>query len=345
MKRPILKSKKSKVIFGLVLLCLVLVVLKISDSGEEGHYSAANSPVVTERVSHENGHITTAVQQIMIGSQCGSYEKAAATLQAIRDAGYEAIELNDFMIHKTGLTVKLLTKFAGMPVGNGGKLDWPRLIQESGLKVISLHCYLDAIESDPQTVAEEAKCFGTDTVVVTAMYRYDYGSLSAVQELASRLNKAGEALNGYGIRLLYHNHNAELQKVEAGKTAYDVLIEETDSRYVNFEFDSYWMTDGGANVPAIMEKLGSRLKLWHINDRGCRDTGLYMTPLLKENAMELGYGNMDLETLSKIAIRNGVEGVVLETHQNWADKSPITSLQLSAAFMQEHFGEYNSRTS
>ncbi len=97
------------------------------------------------------------------------------------------------------------------------------------------------------------------------------------------------------------------------------------------------MTDGGANVPSIMEKLGTRLKLWHINDRGYKDPGPYMTPLLEENATELGYGNMDLETLSKIAIKNGVEGVVLETHQNWADNNTITSLQLSAPFMQKHF--------
>ena len=340
MKHHFLKSKKSKIITGIVLvLILLLIVLKISNSGDSSHYNAATNTQVTHSIDQSSRHITTAVQQIMIGSLCGSYEKAADTLQAIKDAGYEAIELNDFMIHKTGLTVKLLTKFAGMPVGNGGKLDWPSLIEESGLKVISLHCYLDAIESDPETVAEEAKCFGTDTVVITAMYRYDYSNLEDVKNLASRLNAAGESLSQYGIRLLYHNHNAELQKVTSDRTAYDIIIEETNPDYVNFEFDSYWMTDGGANVPAIMEKLGSRLKLWHINDRGCKDSGPYMTPLLEENATELGYGNMDLETLSEIAIKNGVEGVILETHQNWADKNPITSLQLSSTFMQEHFGK------
>lgn len=188
-------------------------------------------------------------------------------------------------------------------------------------------------------MAEEAKCFGTDTVVITAMYRYDYSSLSEVESLAARLNKAGEALAQYGIRLLYHNHNVELQRVAENKTAFDVLIEETDQRYVNFEFDSYWATDSGANVPALMEKLGSRLKLWHITDRGCRQTGPYMTPILEESSVELGTGNMDLEGLAEIAIRNGVEGVVLETHKNWINKDPIESLQVSAAFMQTIFSK------
>ena len=62
-----------------------------------------------------------------------------------------------------------------------------------------------------------------------------------------------------------------------------------------------------------------------------------MTPILKENAMELGYGNMALDTLSKIVIRNGVTGVVLETHRNWIDNDPIESLELTGQYMQKTF--------
>lgn len=171
------------------------------------------------------------------------------------------------------------------------------------------------------------------------MYRFDYSSLEEVKSLAKRLNQAGKALSEEGVRLLYHNHSCELQKVSPEKTAYDIIIEETDSQYVNFEFDSYWMADGGANVPVLMEKLGSRMKLWHINDRGCNKSGPYMTPILKQNATELGYGNMDLDTLSAIAIENGAEGVILETHQNWVDKDPIKSLQVSATYIQKKFGK------
>ena len=332
-------SKKGKILLCVIgALAVLCVVFKILNTGDDSHYSAATNTQVTRLVSRDGG-ITTAVQQIMIGSECGSYEKAEKTLKAIKDAGYDAIELNDFMIHKTGITVKLLTKFAGMPIGNGGGLDWPTLIENSGLRVVSLHSYLNTIEEDPQAIAEEAKCFGTDTVVITAMYRYDYSSLSEVESLAARLNAAGEALARYGIRLLYHNHNVEMQRVDGDRTAFDVLIEETDPQYVNFEFDSYWATDSGANVQALMEKMGSRLKLWHITDRGYRKVGPYMTPILEESAMELGTGNMDLEGLALIAIRNGVEGVILETHQNWINGDPVESLQVSAGFMQTTFSE------
>ena len=330
-------TKKSKIMIAIIAVVVLVVVFKLLNTGDDTHYSAENSTVVTRTVNRQNGNITTAVQQIMIGTKCGNEQTARETLKSIKNAGIDAIELNDFMIHKTGITVKLMTKFAGMPVGNGGKLDWPSLIEESGLSVISLHTYLNSIEEDPKMVADEAKCFGTDTVVLTAMYNFDYSDEANVKELAHRLNEAGKALSEHGVRLLYHNHNVEMQKVNSEQTAYDIIIEETDPAYVNFEFDSYWMTDAGANVPALMERLGNRMKLWHINDRGCSKTGPYYTPIVEENATELGYGNMDLDLLSKIAISNEVEGVILETHQNWVDKDPIKSIQRSAEYLNTHF--------
>jgi len=85
----------------------------------------------------------------MIGTLCNNYDNALQTLRSIKAAGYEAIELNDFMIRKTALSV----------------------------------------------------C----------------------------LNRVGKVLAERGIRLLYHNHNVELQKVAPGKTASSPHASEDDS--------------------------------------------------------------------------------------------------------------------
>lgn len=281
--------------------------------------------------------VLTGVQQIMIGSRCNSYESALSTLQRIKSAGYDGIELNDFMIKPTPFIVRLLTKFAGMPTGNGGKLDWKKLISESGLKVISLHSYLNSIEENPEAVAKEALSFGTNTVVITGMYRFDYGNASEVKKLAERLNNAGKALLPYGVKLLYHNHNVELQKISEDKTAYDVIIENTDPQYVNFELDTYWIADGGADVTALIDKLSDRMVMWHINDRGCRKKGPFITPILKEDAAELGTGNMALGTiLEKVRAKSKVEAIVLETHKNWIDNDPVKSLIVSSEWFRKH---------
>lgn len=278
-----------------------------------------------------------AVQQIMLGTVTGSEAAARATLQRIKAAGYDGLELNRFMIHPTSLMVRMMTKAAGMPTGKGGKLDWKKLLREADLSVVSLHADLGSLEREADAVAAEARELGTDKLVITGMYRFDYSDEKAVRELASRLNKAGEGLRRAGLSLLYHNHNVELLQVKPGLRAYDILISDTDPDCVGFEFDSYWFTDGGADAKDWMRRLGKRMKLWHVTDRGARQSGPAMTPILKCDSMELGTGNMDLDGLRAIATENGIGAVVLESHKNWIDKDPIKSLELSAKWLNGRF--------
>lgn len=69
------------------------------------------------------------------------------------------------------------------------------------------------------------------------------------------LNACGKRLKEDGIELLYHNHNCEFRKID-GQTAYDRIIENTDPKYVNFEFDSYWPTEAGVNTVELMRRPG-----------------------------------------------------------------------------------------
>ena len=277
-----------------------------------------------------------AVQQIMLGTVTGNEEKARETLRAVKTAGYDGIELNSFMVNPTPFMVRMLTKAAGMPTGKGGNLDWARLTKEAGLSVVSLHKDLGEIKKDMNATVEEAKKFETSNVVITGMYRFDYRDKTLVDDLCKQLNNVGKSLKKEGIQLLYHNHNYEFQKVQGKQTAYEYLIANTNPEYVGFEFDSYWPTEAGVCALDVMKSLGQRMKLYHINDRGTKLQKPVMTPILKSDSCELGYGNMNLEALCKQALSVGVEAVVLESHKNWIDNSPIKSLQVSADFMNQH---------
>lgn len=277
-----------------------------------------------------------AIQQIMLGTVTGSEEAARVNLEKIKMAGYDGIELNSFMVNQTPFMVRMLTKAAGMPTGKGGKLDWVKLTKDAGLKVVSLHMDLGSIERDIKHAVCEAKKYETDNIVITGMYRFDYKNKAEVETLCNRLNEAGRALKSEGIHLLYHNHNYEFQKIDDSCTAYDYIIKNTNPEYVNFEFDSYWPTEAGVDALAVMRTLGDRLKLYHINDRGTKLQKMQMTPILKSDCCELGLGNMNLDALVNQALLVGVEAVVLESHKNWLDNSPIKSMEYSAKYMNEH---------
>ena len=88
---------------------------------------------------------------------------------------------------------------------------------------------------------------------------------------------------------------------------------------------------------AWMQRLGPRMKLWHINDRGTRLSGSAITPILKTDSMELGTGNMDLDSLMTQALSVNVDAIILESHRNWVDNSPVKSFQLSAKYLAQKF--------
>lgn len=279
----------------------------------------------------------TSFQQLMIGSLCKNEAATLDVLRSVKAMGYDEIELNGFMIHPTSFFVRMLTKLAGMPTGKAGKYDWKKLIREAGLGVTSLHFDLGTLERDLATCIQEAKDYQTRRIVVTGMYRFDYSDLKALEDLAARLNKIGEQLAQSGIELLYHNHNVEFKRVgEKNQFAYEILMERLNPAWVNFEFDSYWAAEAGVNVYSLMRRLGKRLKLHHINDRGSKEKGPYMTPIIKNDSMELGTGTMDLETLLQIDAEAGVDTVILETHRNFIDRSPLRSLEISSQYLQKH---------
>ena len=78
-----------------------------------------------------------AVQQFMLGTVMNNEKQTRETLRAMKDAGYDGIELCGFMIHPMGMMVRLLTQAAGMPVGKGGS------DAEGNGKQQQAHCVVD----------------------------------------------------------------------------------------------------------------------------------------------------------------------------------------------------------
>ena len=273
---------------------------------------------------------------MMIGPLCKSYSSTLEVLKKLKIQGFDAIELNSYMIHKTPVFARVLTRLAGMPCGKAGKFNWKKLISESQLKVASLHADLDSLEKESDRIIKEAKDFNSKYLVITGFYNFNYTSKKELEKLSLRLNKMGEETLKNGLMLLYHNHNVEFKRLSKGQFVYDFLVELLDEKFVNFEFDSYWASEAGINIYKLMERLGSRIKLHHINDRGSKKKSPFFTPILKSDSMELGTGCIDLKSLLEIDKKNNIDYVVLESHKNYINNSRIDSIEISAKFLNEN---------
>ena len=110
--------------------------------------------------------------------------------------------------------------------------------------------------------------------IVHPFFGIDFGSGEVVRDSATwaafahDLNRAGEMARRAGLRLGYHNHNWEFFRLidDPSRTAYDVLIEETDPRSVHFELDLFWSWRGAHDPVDILRRLDGRVRQYHVKD-------------------------------------------------------------------------------
>ena len=85
--------------------------------------------------------------------------------------------------------------------------------------------------------------------------------------LADRLNHLSEAATNAGLKFAYHNHDFELKAID-GVRPLDILLGETDPKFVDFEMDIYWVIFGGGDPLDYFTRFPHRFALAHVKDSG-----------------------------------------------------------------------------
>jgi sugar phosphate isomerase/epimerase len=164
-----------------------------------------------------------------------------AVLQAVKGFGYGAVEPYDVLTDPEALR---------------GDLD------EAGLAVCSVHA--KALGDDTDAMLAGARKLGADTVIVPWAPPERFADRDAVTALAREINAAAARAADQGLRFGYHNHWFELGAVD-GRTGIEVLADALDDA-VLLEIDTYWAAVGGQDVPALLGRLGDRVRYLHVKD-------------------------------------------------------------------------------
>jgi sugar phosphate isomerase/epimerase len=93
-----------------------------------------------------------------------------------------------------------------------------------------------------------------------------YNQEALWHQLAQHLNRAGRIADEYGLTFFYHNHDFEFSNWFGGRRAFDILLEETDDRFVKFQLDLFWVTEGGGNGVEYLRADPSRYVSYHVKD-------------------------------------------------------------------------------
>src|SRR5215204_7753151 len=133
----------------------------------------------------------------------------------------------------------------------------------NGLTAPTAHIHL--LGEDHDAICELAAELGIQTIIEPYVDSTRWQSEPDVSEIASELNAVAAKAAGYGLRVGYHNHHFELESKISGVHALEVLADRVAPEVV-LEVDTYWAYAGGADVPALLTRLGDRVVALHIKD-------------------------------------------------------------------------------
>lgn len=144
-------------------------------------------------------------------------------------------------------------------------IGFRKVADDLGLSVSSAHA-MGLLDENPGPVFEAIASLGTDLAIVPAgIAEEEFGTREGLARVADRLNALAERAASHGLRLGYHNHWWEFEPVLDGKHGLEVLAELLAPE-VFLEIDTYWAAVGGADVPAVLHSLGSRVECLHVKD-------------------------------------------------------------------------------
>jgi sugar phosphate isomerase/epimerase len=136
-------------------------------------------------------------------------------------------------------------------------------LADNGLTAMSAHAPLLSGEAEPYLDA--AATLGVTMIIEPFVPQERWRTRDDVQRTADSLNALVDTAAAHGLTIGYHNHAWEFTNQFDGLAAYELLASLVDPR-VGLELDTYWATVGGADVPAVLRRLGSQVRFLHIKD-------------------------------------------------------------------------------
>nr|WP_048876729.1 sugar phosphate isomerase/epimerase [Saccharomonospora saliphila] len=192
------------------------------------------------------------------------------------------------------------------------------MLDRAGLRAVLTHSSLEAMRGDWRAELDTAHVLGVESIVVPWLPE-SLVTADGYRRLADEFSEAGRAARESGLRFLYHNHDFDFRTVD-GQVLYDLLLERTDPREVNFELDLYWAVHAGYDPVDYFVRYPGRFPVLHVKDRA--PDGSFA---------DVGSGTIDFRRIFRRRKLAGVREYVVE-HDQPAD--PLASAERSHDYLR-----------
>ena len=222
-----------------------------------------------------------------------------------------------------------------------------QLLEKHGLTCISVHQSPTFFENDPRDAVDYVKTLGAEFSVIPICRLSVY--LEDWEKQLRLYRQMTQAFQSAGIRLLYHNHDHELTVLPGDRIPLlDRIFLEVPG--LEPEFDTCWLSYGGADPASYIIKYAPRLDIIHLKDYRCDLLPPRpMWQLLAQGQekpekrsavgfqyVPVGYGVENFENILTAARASKARYVVVEQDES-RTRDPLEAAALSRKYLKEQF--------
>lgn len=212
-----------------------------------------------------------------------------------------------------------------------------RAVRQLGLEVWSCHTDVREMLAGPERNFEDIASLGARYVVICHMRpeeRPGGARFEQTREDVARLSEL--ARTQYGLTMLYHNHDFDLQRLPDGRRSLDVSYEAFALRG---ELDTCWVELCGASTVEYLQRYAGRIPLMHVKDyRRTPAPAGAPAPAPGCEFCPLGWGEIDFAPILSTAQTVGVQAAILEVDEPGCGKSALECVELGAQKLFELMG-------
>ncbi|WP_343691920.1 sugar phosphate isomerase/epimerase [Chitinophaga sp.] len=199
--------------------------------------------------------------------------------------------------------------------------EFKTLLTKHGLTSPSGHYGLES-EQDQDDAIEAAKILGQEYLTMPYIDEKKRKTAGDISNLVAEINKLAEKAKQHGLKMAYHNHDFEFQKVD-GVMLYEELLKGTNPSLVHFEMDIYWVVRSNQDPVAWINKYPGRFTMVHVKD---------MDKANPELNTEVGKGSINFKSIFAKAKTAGLKYYIVEQENFSID--PYVSITQSAKYLR-----------
>lgn len=196
------------------------------------------------------------------------------------------------------------------------------------MKFISMHC---KIYQNPN---ETIKLFENTGVqyLICPMLPIEKRTIEDYKQIAKKFNEIGKLCKEQGAKFAYHNHHYAFLELEK-QIPMNILLDETDPEYVEFQMDIYWVFIAKQDPLAWMKKYKSRFTSCHLKDATNELlTSKYFQIDNYRKSCEMGTGIIDYKSILKESNHNFQYFFIEQDH--FSKHEPLDSVKISANYLK-----------